>query len=154
VGSLNFMRLSLMKGAHAVLSRSAYRKFGAARSFFARCGIPQASPSSLLRTRQLRPGAPCSHQRTWAENDGRSPPQPYAPNSTVLSFRPQRSLMAGLRFSSQGISPPQFPHPSITRRLRLDPPAEKNSQSPATRKPAESLSPWHYEEQKKEFLSP
>jgi hypothetical protein len=27
VGSQNFMRLSLMKGAHAVLSRAAYRKF-------------------------------------------------------------------------------------------------------------------------------
>jgi hypothetical protein len=73
VGSLNFMRLSLMKGAHAILSRAAYRKFGASRSFLARCGIPQASPSSLLRTLQIRPGAPCSHQRTWAENDGRSP---------------------------------------------------------------------------------
>jgi hypothetical protein len=35
VGSLNFMRLSLMKGAHAVLSRAAYRKFGAFRLFFA-----------------------------------------------------------------------------------------------------------------------
>jgi hypothetical protein len=33
VGSLNFMRLSLMKGAHAVLSRAAYRKFGGSRSF-------------------------------------------------------------------------------------------------------------------------
>jgi hypothetical protein len=42
------------------------------RSFFARCGIPQGSPSSLLWTPQLRRGAPgCSHQRTWAENDGR-----------------------------------------------------------------------------------
>jgi uncharacterized protein len=28
VGSLNLMRLSLKKGAHAVLSRAAYRKFG------------------------------------------------------------------------------------------------------------------------------
>jgi hypothetical protein len=28
VGSLNFMRLSLMKGAHAVLSRAAYRNSG------------------------------------------------------------------------------------------------------------------------------
>jgi hypothetical protein len=44
VGSQNFLRLSLKKGAHAVLSRAAYRKFGASRSFFARCGIPQASP--------------------------------------------------------------------------------------------------------------
>jgi hypothetical protein len=43
------MRLSLVKGAHAILSRAAYRKFGASRSFFARCGIPQTSPSSLLR---------------------------------------------------------------------------------------------------------
>jgi hypothetical protein len=33
------------------------------RSFFARCGIPQALPSSLLRSPQLRTGAPCSHQR-------------------------------------------------------------------------------------------
>jgi hypothetical protein len=49
VGSLNFMRLSLKRGAHAVLSRAAYRKFGASRSFFARCGIPRPSPSSLSR---------------------------------------------------------------------------------------------------------
>jgi hypothetical protein len=41
VGSLNFMRPSLKKGAHAVLSRAAYRKFGVSRSFFARCGIPR-----------------------------------------------------------------------------------------------------------------
>ena len=53
VGSLNFMRLSLMKGAHAVLSRAAHRKFGASRSFFARCGIPQAYPSSLSRVPQI-----------------------------------------------------------------------------------------------------
>jgi hypothetical protein len=33
------------------------------RSFFARCGMPQASPSSLIRVPQLRRGAPCSHQR-------------------------------------------------------------------------------------------
>jgi hypothetical protein len=46
VGSLNFMRLSLKRGAHAVLARAAYRKFGASRSFFARCGIPQAYSSS------------------------------------------------------------------------------------------------------------
>src|ERR1700679_3653325 len=35
------MRLSLKKGAHAVLSSAACRKFGASRSFYARCGIPQ-----------------------------------------------------------------------------------------------------------------
>jgi triphosphoribosyl-dephospho-CoA synthase len=43
VGSAHLMRLSLKKGAHAVLSRAAYRKFGASRSFFARCGIPRTS---------------------------------------------------------------------------------------------------------------
>src|SRR5580658_3645864 len=77
VGSLHFMRLSLKKGAHAVLSRAAYRKFGASRSFFARCGIPPPSPSSLSRSPQLYTGAPCSHQRTWAENDGRSPTKAF-----------------------------------------------------------------------------
>jgi hypothetical protein len=63
VGSLNFMRLSLKRGAHAVLSRAAYRKFGASRSFFARCGIPQAFPQTSWRTSQLRTGALRSHQR-------------------------------------------------------------------------------------------
>jgi hypothetical protein len=29
---------------------------------------------------QIRTGAPCSHQRTWAENDGRSPPKPFVPD--------------------------------------------------------------------------
>ena len=47
MGSVNFMRLSLKRAAHADLSRAAYRKFGASRSFFARCGIPRTSPSSL-----------------------------------------------------------------------------------------------------------
>ena len=42
------MRLSLKKGAHAALSSAAYRKFGASRSFFARCGIPRLSTFSLI----------------------------------------------------------------------------------------------------------
>jgi len=36
VGSANFMRLSLMKGAHTDVSRAAYRKFGVSRAFFVR----------------------------------------------------------------------------------------------------------------------
>jgi hypothetical protein len=32
-------------------------------------------PHKLFRVRELRTGAPCSHRRTWAENDGRSPPK-------------------------------------------------------------------------------
>ena len=93
VASLHFMRLSFKKGAHAVLSRAANRKFGASRSFFARCGIPQVSPSSLLRASQICTGAPCSHQRTWAENDGRSPTAASCSELTALplSSRPERS---------------------------------------------------------------
>ena len=53
VGSLNFMRLSLKKGAHAVLSRAAYRKFGASRSFFARCGIPRLFAPDIFTTTTL-----------------------------------------------------------------------------------------------------
>ena len=61
VGSLNFMRLSLKKSAHADLSRAAYRKFGASRSFFARCGIPQASPRACFgfhRSTRVPQGSP------------------------------------------------------------------------------------------------
>jgi hypothetical protein len=43
VGSASFLRLSLKEGAHAVISRAAYRKCGVSRSFFARCGIPRTS---------------------------------------------------------------------------------------------------------------
>jgi transposase len=32
------------KGAHAALSNAACRKFGASRSFFARCGMPPPQP--------------------------------------------------------------------------------------------------------------
>jgi hypothetical protein len=45
--SANFMRLSLEKGAHAVFAKAACRKFGASRSFFARCGIPQVQTLSV-----------------------------------------------------------------------------------------------------------
>ena len=86
VGSLNFMRLSLKKGAHADLSSAAYRKFGASRSFFARCGIPQVFPSSLLRVPQIHTGAPRSPQRTWVEKDGES-------NHSLL-FQSGRELIA------------------------------------------------------------
>jgi hypothetical protein len=45
----------------------------------------QASPSSLSRVLQLRTGAPCSHQRTWAENDGRSPTTAFRSGPTRFS---------------------------------------------------------------------
>jgi hypothetical protein len=65
------------------------------RSFFARCGIPQAFPSSRSRVPQLHTGAPCSHQRTWAENDGRSPTTAFRPVLTTCSLGPERSEVDG-----------------------------------------------------------
>jgi hypothetical protein len=80
------------------------------RSFFARCGIPQVSPSSLLRSPQLYTGALRSHQRTWAENDGRSPPQPFAEahhslslRTPPLSSRPKRSEVQGPAVQRSGL---------------------------------------------------
>ena len=57
VGSLNFMRLSLKKGAHAALSSAAYRKFGVSRLFFARCGIPLLCPCNAKVSIHLRTGS-------------------------------------------------------------------------------------------------
>jgi hypothetical protein len=34
-------------------------------------------PLKPMRSQQLRTGAPCSHQRTWAEDDGRSPSKAF-----------------------------------------------------------------------------
>jgi hypothetical protein len=72
------------------------------RSFFARCGIPRASPSSLLRSPRTHTGALGSPQRTWAENDGRSPPQPFVSDPTVYSLVPDElSAFEGLRRSAE-----------------------------------------------------
>ena len=77
------------------------------RSFFARCGIPQALLSSLSRAPQLRTGAPCSHQRTWAENDGRSPSTAFRSGPHHLFFRTDRSVV-DLRFLLVLYSPLSF----------------------------------------------
>jgi hypothetical protein len=77
------------------------------RSFFARCGIPRTHPSSLQRSPQLRRGAPCLHQRTWAENDGRSPSTAFVPNSTVRSLD-QTKRDEGLRSFSPGTHTPSL----------------------------------------------
>src|SRR5258708_32731912 len=53
------MRLYVKKGAHAVLSRAACRKFGA----LARVWRDMGHPALVVRT----------DLRTWAEKDGRSP---------------------------------------------------------------------------------
>jgi hypothetical protein len=72
----HFMRLSLKKGALAVSSSAAYRKFGVSRSFFARCGIPQTSTQpSPLPTQPIRDrtGAPCSLRVHGPKKKGQSP---------------------------------------------------------------------------------
>jgi hypothetical protein len=57
---------------------------------FGRCGIPQVSPLKPFAGRQLYRGAPRSHQRTWAENDGRSPTTAVRSGSYTFSSRPER----------------------------------------------------------------
>ena len=75
VGSLNFMRLSLMKGAHAELASSACRKFGASRQKRARYGGPGfvARKDSELDDRSI----------TDAMSDG---PHSRNPDSVVRSL--------------------------------------------------------------------
>jgi hypothetical protein len=63
VGSLNFLRLSLMKGAYAVLSGAAYRKFGGISLVFREMWDTADLALKPPRSPQLRRGAPCSHQR-------------------------------------------------------------------------------------------
>jgi hypothetical protein len=70
VGSLNFMRLSLKRGAHAVLSRAAYRKFGVSRSFLRDVGYHDSSPltfsqSETLSAACLAPAYPARSQIVW-----------------------------------------------------------------------------------------
>jgi len=76
---MNFMRLSLMKGAHAVLSGVACRKFGASRSFFARCGIPPllTQTSTQEPTRREPDG---SHALVVKAEILHLPPRPGAPH--------------------------------------------------------------------------
>jgi len=47
VGSLDFMRLSFKKGAHAVPSRAAYRKFGVSRSLLRDVGFHRSHAETL-----------------------------------------------------------------------------------------------------------
>jgi hypothetical protein len=41
-------------------------------------------PLKLFQAPQLRTGATCSHQRTWAENDERSPSTAFRSNPDLL----------------------------------------------------------------------
>ena len=94
------VRLSGFRALHAPflterrtrgLVQAACRKFGASRSFFARCGIPPRQTGNSLdgtdRTISNRTGAPRSPKRTWAEKDGRSPTTAL-PQSSNNSIRP------------------------------------------------------------------
>jgi hypothetical protein len=111
------MRLSLKRAAHAVVSGAAYRKFGASRSFFARCGIPQTYPSSRSRIPQIHTGALRSHQRKWAENDGRSPSTALCSRPALRSLGPERSSGGTRGFISPvgtHLGVPQPPPPGVS----------------------------------------
>ena len=66
VVSPHFTRLSLKKGARALLSGAAYRKFGASRWFFARCGAPRIlTPYCLTAIADISIFAPPINPATW-----------------------------------------------------------------------------------------
>jgi hypothetical protein len=48
-------------------------------------------PLKPVAGRHISPGAPCSHQRTWAENDGRSPRQLYVSSKRFADWNTQVS---------------------------------------------------------------
>ena len=60
-------------------------------------GLPLKPP----RSPQLRTGAPCSHQRTWAENDGRSPSTAFRVGPYPLFFRSEAKRNAVERSAVQ-----------------------------------------------------
>jgi hypothetical protein len=67
-------------------------------------------PSSLLRVPQLRTGALRSHQRTWAENDGRSPPELFVPvPSPSASRASDLAVQTKCRMNACGTKPPSVP---------------------------------------------
>ena len=51
-------------------------------------------PLKPFAGRQNYTGAPRSHQRTWDENDGRSPPQIFVPDPTGCSLGPERTRIS------------------------------------------------------------
>ncbi len=61
VGSANLMRLSLMKGAHVVLSRAAYRKFGYLALFWRDVGVDRSRTGSSQAQPALSLAAVYSH---------------------------------------------------------------------------------------------
>ncbi len=71
VGSLNFMRLSLKERRTRGPVQSCVQEIRGISLVFREMWATASRPSSLPRSPPLRTGAPCSHQRTWAENDGR-----------------------------------------------------------------------------------
>jgi hypothetical protein len=98
----------LKESRHEFLSRAAYRKFGASRSFFARCGIPQASPQACC-------GSHRSTRVPYVRTSVRGPKR-WAKPFDSRSFRTLRSLIWG-RIRQVPLSKEGFPRISVVRGL-------------------------------------
>jgi hypothetical protein len=85
------------------------------RSFFARCGIPQAFPSSAPRSPQIYRGAPGSPKRTWAEKRWAKPNHSLSFQTLpIVISRSKRR--AGGAFGLYPATNRRVPHPSRSLR--------------------------------------
>jgi hypothetical protein len=67
VTSAHFMRLSLMKAAHAVISGAAYRKSGLASDLYQTFQTTPSSPRCMIRCGRCSAGEPSSQPRRCAD---------------------------------------------------------------------------------------
>jgi hypothetical protein len=159
-----FMRLSLKKGAHAALSGAACRKFGASRSFFARCGIrrysmcnsigvirsaaegsavPRTFPGNVFRRRSAHnchPDLSAAHLRNmrWQER-GLDPVMWSSPSSRTNSNSATRSTLVYTFCLSPSSRKPRF-HAPRSAAAPSDSRTPQPSDHPSVSKP--SPAPW------------
>jgi hypothetical protein len=126
VGSLNFMRLSLKRGAHAILSRAAYRKFGASRSFSRDVGYHRSSPQASYG---LRDPVGVPHVRTSVARISYSAALATTTYAAFSQRKPhevaQRTSLdrkSGIRGpKTMGEAPPELFYPRLVRATLHDP---------------------------------
>jgi hypothetical protein len=134
------MHLSLKKGAHVALSSAAYRKFGASRSFFARCGIPRSSTGNLVGLSLGEPVTSFLSHKTAPISTGRWKTRPRHVSNRLLPRQRSSPYQQPSPFCHPDRSEPGFPvtQRETKPRMRLSPPGACRLRSQA-RSPAGSL---------------
>jgi hypothetical protein len=89
VGSLNFLRLSLKRAARGSF-QSCVQEIRGISLVFREMWDTAGLPLKPVAGQQIHRGAPCSHQRTWAENDGRSPTTAFCAGPCRIFIRSER----------------------------------------------------------------